>query len=494
MIGVGDSLAWIPIAVLVSSAISAGLLWMFLRFGRGMATGDGIHSDTRILFLIRDGLIIDHSPKTDDLRALGSWPELRAWLGSRFSDIPKALVEDEDGFTQVFRPKTKADDAILTIHHTRQGQCVTLEDKNSVSALTRHALLLETKHAGAFQNVLEQAPAIVFELDRKGDLKWNNARFEQLPSEEQRTFVRAAWAHKDEKHFRISLDQTMSSQKLYYDLSVVPVSEEHLVVYANDVTRLVEADSVRNDFVQTLTKTFADLSTGLAVFDRDQRLVLFNPAILDLTDLPADFLTMRPHMMEFFDRLRDKQKMPEPKSYSTWRGRITEIIKSAENGHYSESWSLPGGLTYKLTGRPHPNGAIAFLIEDITDEMTLTRQSRSQLETHQAILDAMHEAIAVVGPDGGILVCNASFTEIVGFDPDTSIARTSFKDVVTAFKRRFPAATIWDNLSQGEPLHAMQSRLHNETGAQIEFRVEPLPDGLFMLNLSKLSPPVSLSA
>jgi len=53
----------------------------------------------------------------------------------------------------------------------------------------------------------------------------------------------------------------------------------------------------QRNFVQTLTKTFAQLSIGLAIFNRERQLVLFNPALIDLTALPADFLTGRPHLL-----------------------------------------------------------------------------------------------------------------------------------------------------------------------------------------------------
>ena len=203
-------------------------------------------------------------------------------------------------------------------------------------------------------------------------------------------------------------------------------------------------------------------------------------------------------MLEFFDNLRDNHVMPEPKSYSNWRAQIGEMIMSAANGHYSESWSLPGGLTYKLTGRPHPNGAVAFLIEDITDEMTLTRQSRSQLETHQAILDAMQDAIAVIGPDGGLLISNEAFVEIVGFDPDANFTRTTVRDVVAACRRRFPGNQIWDDIDKltrrGSRINALEAFLNDSGGKPVQFRLDPLPEGLLMLNISELSPPVSLSA
>jgi hypothetical protein len=63
-----------------------------------------------------------------------------------------------------------------------------------------------------------------------------------------------------------------------------------------DITEIVRAQQAQKNFVQTLTKTFATLAIGLAIFDRNRQLMLFNPALIDLPALPADFLSARPNL------------------------------------------------------------------------------------------------------------------------------------------------------------------------------------------------------
>ncbi|NDW60289.1 diguanylate cyclase, partial [Yangia sp. PrR004] len=78
-------------------------------------------------------------------------------------------------------------------------------------------------------------------------------------------------------------------------------------------------------------------------------------------------------------------------------------------GRYQETWSLPSGSVYSVSGRPHPDGAIAFLFEDITAEITLTRQFRSELELGQSILDHIDDAFAVFGTDGSMVYSNTAY-------------------------------------------------------------------------------------
>jgi PAS domain-containing protein len=128
-------------------------------------------------------------------------------------------------------------------------------------------------------------------------------------------------------------------------------------VFALPSDRLVRTEVSLRNFRQTLTKTFAHLPIGLAIFDRDRQLALFNPALLDLTALPADFLSSRPTLFAFLDAMRDRNMIPEPKDYRSWRRQMADLEKAAASGRYEETWILPSGQTYRVIGRPHPDGA-----------------------------------------------------------------------------------------------------------------------------------------
>jgi len=128
--------------------------------------------------------------------------------------------------------------------------------------------------------------------------------------------------------------------------------------------------------------------------------------------LPADFLACRPQLSEFLDRLRENRMMPEPRDYKEWRKRLTELEDAAENGSYSEMWSLPGNLTYRVTGRPHPDGAIAFLFEDISAEISLTRQFKRELEISQALLDNMEDATVHFSRCGALIQANRAYADL----------------------------------------------------------------------------------
>ena len=260
--------------------------------------------------------------------------------------------------------------------------------------------------------------------------------------------------------------------------------------YATDANSIVNAEIAQRKFVQTLTKTFAQLSIGLAIFDRNRQLSLFNPALIDLTSLPADFLSSRPNMQTFFDRLRENRMMPEPKNYTSWRERIAELVVAAADDRYSETWSLPSGLTYKVNGRPHPDGAIALLFEDISAEISLTRRFRADLELAQSVLDTLPDAIVLVSPTGKVGNCNQAYRTLWSTDPDTSLANYTIGDALAQWKQASRQTDLWQSvqshLEELNPDTMFSGRFELETGCSCDLRISPLNAGFKVITFSPL--------
>jgi PAS domain-containing protein len=491
------SFALMAVAVFLASLISAGVLWGAALVTPSSGYTNLTQSRQRSVYLFKNGRIFDQkiAPQFDCHKALHGWDDFRSWFENRFENLPVEFAQLNLQQPQRFYASDHFDPGLLTIRATVSGFIATLEDEPKSVSSGQNGKPKPVHFEIAVLNALKDAPAIIFAVDASNALRWSNANFEAMTERQQRAFLTSAANRDDSSPFSVSIEDPANKNQRHYEITAV-VQAGNTVFYAEDITKLVEADKVRNAFVQTLTKTFADLSTGLVVFDRDQRLILFNPAVIDLTDLSAEFLSGRPQMIEFFDRLRDNQVMPEPKDYGTWRKQIHDIIKSAARGHYAESWSLPNGQTYRLTGRPHPNGAVEFLIEDISDEMTLTRRARGELETHQAVLDLLPDAISVVGRDGNVVVCNRAFIDLVGFDPEISLSRTNLEDLVTACAAKFPGCDVWEDLlgvAKSGTLAKEITATVLDGGHKATCKAVPLPDNMFMLSVTfnKVSLPLS---
>jgi PAS domain-containing protein len=316
--------------------------------------------------------------------------------------------------------------------------------------------------AGWLRQAVTGAPYPIWQSDSAGKVLWANTAYRDLVSrfaaQETGTDSGKDDPDNDAAFFRLPFNPDQESAS--FRMSVTPAGAAHpywfdvrslrlaagWMNYATDVNAVVNAEIAQRNFVQTLTKTFAQLSIGLAIFDRKRQLALFNPALIDLTALPAEFLSSRPNLLSFFDRLRDQQMMPEPKNYRSWRDQIADLVAAADNGQYRETWSLPSGLTYRISGRPHPDGAVAFLFEDISAEISLTRRFRSQLELGQSVLNTLDQCIAVFSSSGVLAFSNVAYRKMWNIDSDCSFTDISITDAARHWQTGSMPTPVWGDL------------------------------------------------
>ncbi|NKX45281.1 PAS-domain containing protein [Roseicyclus persicicus] len=251
--------------------------------------------------------------------------------------------------------------------------------------------------------------------------------------------------------------------------------------------RLVAAETALRSFVQTLSKTFAQLPIGLAVFDRRRELMLFNPALVALSTLPPDFLSSRPTLVAFLDALRDRQRAPEPRNYRAWRDEIARLERGAEDGTYQELWSLPSGQSFRVIGRPHPDGALAIMFEDITPEMTLTRRFRGDLDLYRAALDALPEAVAVVSDEGRLVFANAACAALWDLPAAGTGDAPPLAALIADWEARCRPTGLWDALRRAAAGTARRAGWSGEVclnaGRRLSATVTPLPGGALSLVL-----------
>ncbi|MEL7258343.1 MAG: PAS-domain containing protein [Pseudomonadota bacterium] len=379
-------------------------------------------------------------PWSDDAD-VSEWRHLRSWLGRRFGTLPTRLNDLGEGQCREFPALDNEDRAILVLSGLQDVQRVQIKDPSEQDPSGAHrARELET-FVARLGAVLNETPCAIRVFDKVHETAWHNQNFSAFSEDQAELLIRAPCSLENGK--RVHLPAQNGQPETYLELTHLD-REDFQVLYVNDVTQVVNAEKARREFIQTLTKTFANLTTGLAVFDQNQSLALFNPTLLDLTGLNPSFLSGQPQLAEVFDRLRDSNMLPEPKNYGSWRNQMNAMIKSASEGLYIDDWSLPNGMTYRITGRPHPDGAVAFLFEDISDEVALTRRFRSQVDLRQAALDVVNHAIAITGPNNAILLCNRACSDFFGVDPESSFAEMSLKDFLAICRQKLPHVWFWD--------------------------------------------------
>jgi len=461
-------------------ALSVAALWIagaLLPAPRPAPAAPAVATST---FLLRDGTLIDTDAGEEALPQAGTaddWSWLARWLAPRFA-LPG---QPPDGTHRYTARDHDADPATLEIETNGSRTRLSLHDPRAICPATRHALLAALQERAQQGAALGRMPLPVWLRDDNGEVTWENAAAAALSPGDRAQLLSATEAR------RVALE----NPPRWFDITVHDDTAGTLL-FATDVTSLVRAEETRREFVQTLGRSFADLSTGLAVFDRTRRLAMFNPALADLTGLDPVCLSGRPEVFSFFDMLRDRQVMPEPRNYASWRTQIHEMILAANDDAYREVWSLVTGRTYRVTGRPHPDGAVAFLIEDISDEVSAERDQRAERDVLRAALDGVDDALAVLSREAGLVFCNRRFASLARLDPAARKAGLSCDAVVEACRARLPDDTLWSDvaarLDTDGPARAMTGRLALDSGHELVLSLVPLGPGQTILSLRRAPP------
>jgi len=253
---------------------------------------------------------------------------------------------------------------------------------------------------------------------------------------------------------------------------------------AVDASGALGAERTLARFVRTMTETFAHLNVGLAIFDRNQTLALFNPALVDMWQADPAWLAQRPSLREIIDRLRANRRIPEMPDFHDWRQRLTDLFENTETADYEELWNLSDGSDIRVLARPHPHGSLAFVFDDVTERMRLEQQYRHSIDLRRATLDRLDEGLAVFGPDGLLQLVNNAFHEIWGTDAETVRPSMHASELLPLVRGLTVETDVWSRLMNfitgAESRQAWGARLTLGTGRILAARFASLPDGSTM--------------
>lgn len=386
------------------------------------------------------------------------WAKMLAYLSVPFPQVEQHLARlPEEGAITLASEDSDGQSLVLIAEYRGGLSHITLIDPETRGASFGFDLLAQqsmTEEVAFLRSMMSHAPFLAWRERENGDVIWANTAYllragDLLPPGQEltwplpRLFDRTATVQGvDGQRQKLRFPD---GSVLWFELVSMPDGDGRRV-YALRADSAVQAETNLRDFMQTLTKTFAHLPIALAIFDSRRQLQLFNPALLDLTGLPPDFLSLRPSLLSVLDALRDRNMVPEPKDYRGWRRQITDLERAASTGVYEETWNLPGGQTYRVIGRPHPNGALALMIEDISTEITRTRRYRADLELGQSVIDTMEEAMAVFSETGLLVMTNASYPKLWGHDPAEDLAGGGIASVSRMWRTQTAPSALWSEV------------------------------------------------
>jgi PAS domain-containing protein len=365
------------------------------------------------------------------------------------------------------------------------------------SALRNHSWEQETLHG-----LVADAPIIAWHRTAEGQVNWSagqiRARNGAVTPEQTVELIVARTrlnrqpalvGQPQKSRIEIVINDAAETVSLHVIEIVRPDGSR--IGFATDAGTAAAAERTLTRFVQTMTETFAHLTVGLAIFDRNQTLALFNPALVQMWQVEPAWLARRPSLRDILDELRAIRRLPELEDFHQWRSRLLGLFENTEAADYEELWHLADGSNIRVLARPHPHGSLAFNFDDVTERMRLEQRYRHSIDLRRATLDGLTEGIAVFGANGLLQFVNQAFHEIWGTDGDTVYAAMHARQLIALCEDIAGETEIWQRLhgfiTGDDNRRAWTARLRMSSGRALTARFAALPDGSTMAVFSDIS-------
>lgn len=335
--------------------------------------------------------------------------------------------------------------------------------------------------------LLDEAPLILWNRDPAGSVNWLGGEVDlgegRVTAAEAVELLTSRQAIEGQISGKIDRTRLELGEDTPVALHAVEIDGPHdtRCGFAVDASLTASAERTLTRFIQTMTETFAHLTVGLAIFDRNHRLILFNPALSEMWQIDATWLARRPDLREILDRLRSARRIPELTDYKAWREKLLGLFENPDAVDYEESWDLANGARIRVMARPHPHGALAFVFDDVTEQMKLENRFRHMDDLLRTALDRLDEGLAVFGANGLLQFVNAAFHEIWDTYPENVAKGVHAREIFELCSRLTVETDVWERgttFATGElSREVWTARLTLGSGRVLRARFAPLPGG-----------------
>ncbi|MEE9453316.1 MAG: PAS-domain containing protein [Paracoccaceae bacterium] len=328
--------------------------------------------------------------------------------------------------------------------------------------------------------ILENAPFPIWSLDTDATLDYTNARYREIA--EKTNNSKLFTAVEPDKKQKIILD----GAPCWFSFAQNEVGGK-IFTFALPSNALAEAETAMKRLMETLSTTFAHLPVGLAVFDADNTVKLFNPALSALLNLDPTWLAMRPTMASVLEKLRDNQHLPEQLNFLEWRRLLTDMESAAQNQGYSDQWNLPNGRILQVSGQPHSQGAATFLFQDITAQITVERRQHAEMVLNQAVLDHVSDALVIITPAGNIGFANAELDRLFDHASTDTLDICGISTLAEKWPQTARFTAFWARLREfiSQSSERMTWEILLEPPISKQAKVFPLPDGSTLVSFTE---------
>ncbi len=260
-------------------------------------------------------------------------------------------------------------------------------------------------------------------------------------------------------------------------------TEDGSVGAAVDITELQAARDEVERIKLSNARTVDQLTAGVAVFGRDQRMLFHNAAFRALWGLSAEWLATEPEESALLDQLRAERKLPEQSNYREWRSRHLAAYGSGQQCDYL--WHLPDGRTLRVVALPNSDGGMTYVYENVTEQLMLESRLKALSELQGETLDHLAEGVAVFGTDGRLRLFNPVFVEMWHLSPTMLRREPHIGEIIADCRALYADKGAWDAIHRAvtdmDHEESMSGRMQRPDSSAIDYATVALPQGMIML-------------
>ncbi|EJF91109.1 PAS domain-containing sensor histidine kinase [Bartonella tamiae] len=271
--------------------------------------------------------------------------------------------------------------------------------------------------------------------------------------------------------------------------------DEIIATFAHDMSVTENLSDEIKYMKRGYSETLDQISTAVAIFSADQKLIFFNHAFAILWPLDTAFLESEPSHTLLLDRLRTDGIIAEPRAWREWKDDLFSAYHSVDS--HQHIWNLPDGRTVRVLASPHPQGGVTWLFENLTEKIDLERRYNDLIKMQGETLDHLSEGVGVFGSDGRVRLSNPALAKLWSLSHEFIVEGTHISKI-QAQCAPFVHGDIWDKFTTlitgfAEVRETLSGRIDLVSGAVFDYALVPLPNAQTMLTFVNVTDSVNIT-
>lgn len=375
------------------------------------------------------------------------------------------------------------------------------ERKTHALLTSAHSRVVETMET--LQCLMDKVDAPIWIRSGTGELSWVNSAFakavecndsattiykkaELFGTQSRRTLAETCSI---EGSFSGQLSTVVGGDRLMYDV----IEAKGPLGSAGIGLDRTETEAVRHELNKTIRsheETLDQLTTAVAMFDENEKLVFHNQAFKELWKFDDAYLEQAPNVTMILDRLRTEGQLPEQPDWRRWKSELVSAFRATEPQEHW--WHLTDGRTVRVIGNPHPKGGLTWVFENLTERIDLESRYTTLVRVQGETLDNLSEGVVVFASDGRLQLANPAFRKFWNLDDLGDQEHAHIADISRSIAQKGGDASAWDEFAG--IVTAFDEDRTNDVGKvqsgeySLSWMIVPLPNGQTMITFVDMTP------